>query len=291
MESRIAIILAAFGTSYEQAVPDLLHLRNRIEESFPGTAVHLAFTSKIIRRIWLQRSKDTVYIGDHPGIPAGILHVRDPLTAIAELRDTGCRSFVVQPAYMIPADEYTGLLEELEALHKDPSLQLAVARPILLEQNGKYVLELATALAADAQYAAEKGAALLYMGHGSKQQDWTPVYREFAAAMNRLYPKVFTAVATLEGGGGLEEVIGEFKDRQVGRLVLKPLMIVAGSHAENDMLGPGPQGWKSRLENAGFAVDAVLRGLGGQDGFADLLVGRITEAAEAAGVRLAEKYT
>lgn len=276
-----------FGTSFEEALPGLLNIRDRMEDTFPDATVHYAFTSKIIRRIWQQRAEDSDYRRHHPGIPEEIFQIRDPLSAMADLRDNGCSGVVVQPVYMISAEEYSVLVAEITALQMPPHLTLAVGKPVFREEgNEEDFLILARTLAGDAEYAKSRSAALLYMGHGSKHGSCEGIYQDFAAVMNHQYPDVLTVVGTVEGEPGLDRVIVQLQNQGVGKVILKPLMVAAGSHARQDMVGPKPRGWKIRLEEAGFSVQAVLRGLGEEDDFVGILVGRAADAAAEAGIQL-----
>ena len=279
-----------FGTSFEEALPGLFNIRNRLAAAFPDATVHYAFTSKIIRRIWQQRAEDPDYFRHHPGIPPEILRIRDPLTVIDDLRKAGCGGIVVQPIYMIPGAEYSLLLAEIKALELPISLLLGVGKPVLREKgNAEDFLTLARALAGDANYAESQGAALIYMGHGSRHGSSEEIYQGFAAAMNRLHPGVLTVVATVEGEPALDRIINQLQDQGISKVVLKPLMVAAGSHIRLDMVGPRPRGWKIRLEEAGFSVAAVLEGLGEQNGFTEILIRRAADAAACAGIELHEQ--
>lgn len=289
MENNNAIILAMFGTSVEDALPGLLHIRNGMIDEFPGTTVRIAFTSKILRRIWHQRADDPHYRAANPGISDQVFNVRKPLDVVNDLMDAGSCAIVVQPVYMAPAEEYQELLAAVVSFKQDnPTFSLAVGRPALGEagagQAGDEIVAAAQALACDAGYARERKAALMYMGHGSKRFSTAPLYREFAAAMVRLYPDVPTFVATVEGSLGMEKILPQLRQRGVDKIVLKPFMVVAGDHVRRDMIGPEPRGWKTRLEKEGFTVEAVLRGLGEQDGFVGIFVRHAGDAVARLGM-------
>ncbi len=294
VENNNAIILAMFGTSVEKALPGLLNIRGRMIEAFPGTPVRIAFTSKILRRIWHQRAEDSKYRADHSEIPVEVFTVQDPLSVVADLLDTGYCGIVLQPVYMTPAEEYYALLTAVESFRQDNNVPfVTVGRPALgggvTEPSEKDLTAAARVLACDAEYARERNAALVYMGHGSKHlfsTDTDTLYQKFASVMRRLYPDVVTYVATVEGSLVIDEMLPLLQKRGVGTIILKPLMVVAGDHVRRDMIGPAPRGWKKRFEQEGFSVEAVLRGLGEQDAFADIFVHHAADGAAGTDIDL-----
>jgi sirohydrochlorin cobaltochelatase len=283
-----------FGTTVAEALPGLLNVRALTAARYPATAVRIAFTSPTVRRTWRARAADPDYRIAHPLVPADIFAVRSPLDTIASLQAEGCEAVVVQPVHMAPAEEYRDLRRTVTDLagHRSPHrlpARMALGRPVLGEgpagEEGETVAA-AGALAADADLARAHGAALLYMGHGSKGFAAGPLYLHFAQAMRSLYPRVLTCVALVEGKPSLAETLPQLRRHAVRRVVLKPLMVAAGTHARRDMIGPPPRGWQHVLEGAGYEVVPVLSGLGEQDAFAGIIVRHAAEAAAAAGIVL-----
>lgn len=300
MKNSNAIVLAMFGTSVETALPGLFNIRNRMVEYFPATPVRMAFTSQIIRRIWHQRALDQAYRAAHPAVPAEIYAIIDPLSAVSRFREEGCTAVLVQPLYMAPAEEYRDLLAALAPLQsaagrgtgQGASLRVAVGRPVLGGAAGTRfsrrddIAAAAAALADDAAYAHNQNAALLYMGHGSKNMTLGDLYSSFAEEMRRQFPQVVTITAMVEGVPSIDNAIAALKEQEAAKVVLKPLMIVAGDHARKDMIGTGPRGWQRRLAENGLDVAVVLNGLGEQDAFARIFVRHAAEAARDAGIEL-----
>ena len=107
---------------------------------------------------------------------------------------------------------------------------------------------------------AEEGKAILYMGHGTEH---------FANSCYALLEYVFrdmgrkdVVIGTVEGYPGFGEAVRRIKEMGASRVELRPLMIVAGDHAKNDLAGEEEDSWKSLLEQEGYAVNCVLQGLG-----------------------------
>jgi len=299
VEHKNAIVLAMFGTTVEPALQGLLNIRDKMSRAYPRTPVRIAFTSNIIRRIWQKRAQDPAYAKNHPGVPAEILHVQGPLATMANLQDQGYDTLVVQPTHIAPAEEFLDLSAYVEGLAGietikekfKPFAKIALGRPALGTFGTRHpyaedVRAFARALAADAALARKAGAALVYMGHGNEFFPSGGSYLEFEARMRQFYPDVLTVIGCVEGFPSFDDVLARLQQEGVKNVVIKPMMIVAGDHAMNDMAGAEPDSWKSRLEKAGFAVTPVRRGLGEQDEIAEIFVRHAADAARDAGIEL-----
>ena len=173
-----------------------------------------------------------------------------------------------------------------------PFNKIALGRPALGTVGDVYPYhdDLSRAVktfANDAALARQKGAALVYMGHGNELWS-TGIYVELQQLMRNTYPEVLTFIGCVEGYPGLEEIkksLGHYTPK-IENILLKPLMIVAGDHAENDMAGDEEDSWKTVLSKAGFNVEIMFQGLGSNNQFADLFVTHIKDAAKASGINL-----
>ncbi len=294
-----AIILASFGTTVPSALPGILHIRDRMQKRFPHTEIRIAFTSNMIRRIWHKRQHDEAFKKANPSIPADIFLVKGPLATIADLQDQGFATILVQPGLITLGEEYLDLVSYINGLNsirtikaKDqPFLRLVVSRPALGTMGPKHpyvddINEVAKALAGDVEKAKEAGAALLYMGHGNRYFPSSGAYLQLVQVMNTLYPETKTYLATVEGFPRLEMVMQQMKRDKVTKVMLKPLMDVAGDHAHHDMAGSGPDSMKSVLVRNGFQVTTVMRGMGEEDGFADVFADHLAQTAIDYGITL-----
>ena len=125
------------------------------------------------------------------------------------------------------------------------------------------------------------------MGHGN--EFWsTGIYAELQKLMQETYPEVKTFIGCVEGYPDLKEVKASLSHStpKIKRILLKPLMIVAGDHATNDMAGNEEGSWKTELTHAGFNVELLLQGLGSNNQFADLFISHIKDAAKDSGIDL-----
>ena len=299
VEDKQAIVLAVFGTTVESGLKGLFNIRERLENKFPETPVRFAFTSNIIRRIWQKRAKDPQYLAANPHIPDDIIHVQGPLATIANLQDAGYNMIVVQPTHITPAEEFFDLCSYVEALDSidtikakyKPFKRLTVGRPALGNFGVKHpyakdIIAAAEALADDAELARKEKAALVYMGHGNEHYPSGGAYLELAARMRQLYPDTHTYIGSVEGYPSFDDMFEKLAKSGIKKVLLKPFMVVAGDHAKNDMVGPTPDSWKSKLEKLGIEVVPIMRGLGEEEKFAEIFVRNAAEAAEDAGIIL-----
>jgi len=294
-----AVVIAAFGTTFPDALPGILNIRERMQQQYPNTEIRIAFTSNMIRTIWHKRQNDPDYIKKNPAVPQDILAVQGPLATIANLQDEGFTTILVQPTHVTLGEEYLDLLSYVQGLNSistikektRPFKQLVIGRPALgtmgdIHPYPQDIELVAKALSADIDQAEKLNSALVYMGHGNDYFPSGGAYLQFADTMNRLSPQVKTYIGTVEGFPALDHVIQQLKRDKVQKVLLKPFMTVAGDHAQNDMAGPAAESWRSILIKEGFEVTPVLQGMGEVDSFADVFVHHLAELAKDHAIQL-----
>ena len=299
MGHKSAVVLAMFGTTVEPALKGILNIRDTAVKFYPNTEIQIAFTSNIIRKIWQDRAHDPVYAGEHPQVPAEILHIQGPLATIANLQDKGYDQIIVQPTHIALGEEFLDLSAYIKALASIETIKekfkpfhtLVIGRPVFGTFGKKHpyskdIITVARSLADDVKIAADNGAALLYMGHGNDYFPSGGSYLQFEKEMRILYPEVRTFIGTVEGFPSFEDVLARLQKENISRVVIKPFMTVAGDHAMNDMAGPEPDSWQTMLVKEGVTVIPVLRGLGEQEKFARIIVDHLSDAATDSGVIL-----
>ena len=194
--------------------------------------------------------------------------------------DNGVKNLVVQPTHLMHGAEYDELVEALED-YKDKFESVKVAEPLLGEvgEDASVVNDdketVAKALTAEAvsvagydslDAAKEDGTAFVFMGHGTSHTAAVS-YSQMQTQMTNLgYENVF--IGTVEGNPedtACEAVIEKVKEAGYKKVVLRPLMVVAGDHANNDMAGDDADSWKSMFNASGAfeSVDTQVNGLGG----------------------------
>ena len=292
------IVLAAFGVANPDSVAGITNVLARVRGTFPLAKTTLAFTSNQIRGKWRRRSRDRKWLSEHPGTSPELLNVRGILAAIADLQDEGCRRILVQPLHIYAGEEYSDLKSYVAGLNSIrtakprwmPFEALALGRPAL-GQNGPefpYLEDLeraAKALAQDARMALDMGAALVYGGHGNPYFS-TGVYTELELLLHRNHPGLKAFIGVVEGLMGTDHVAKRLLKEGVEKVLLKPLMLVAGEHAHSDLCGDEENSWRVVFEKAGMEVECDLKGLGEASAWVDIYVQNIIQTAEKHGMDL-----
>ena len=298
MHQNTAIVLAMFGTTVESALEGFLRIKQAVTTAYPNTPVRLAFTSNQIRRIWQQRAASPQYKADHPDIPDEILSIQGLLAAIANLQDSGHSRLVIQPTHITAAEEFHDLLSYVRGLMAirtmkpkwQPFDTITVGRPLLGTYSPQRpytddIEAMAAALQSDADLARSHQAALVYMGHGNHFFPSGGLYLELAARMRHMYPDTPAFIGTLEGFPTLEDILPDLRRLNIQRVILKPLLVVAGGHAIHDMVGT-KDSWQVRLEQEGLQVIPVIKGLSEQDEVLQIFVSHLADAAADVGIEL-----
>lgn len=293
-QDKTAIVLANFGTSYPEALQSLTEIQTKVQKAFPEAKVELAFTSNIIRKIWHERQSDLAFQKAHPEIPKQILYVQGPLATIANLQDAGYRTIYVQPTHIFAGEEFQDLSAYVKGLNSIKTIKqrfmpfetLAIGRPALGAPGAVFpyhedIHQAAEALASDVAMARKNGQALVYMGHGNEYFS-TGAYVELQHAMREMYPDVAIFIGVVEGFPSPEIVKESLKEQKVANVLLKPLMIVAGDHATNDMASDDEDSWKTQFEQMGIKVTTVLKGLGENPEWANIYVSHLQQLVKTA---------
>ena len=204
--------------------------------------------------------------------------------------DNGVKNLVVQPTHLMHGAEYDELSETVEK-YKDKFESVKIAEPLLGEVGAD-----ATVINADkeavakaitdeavktANYdsidaAAEDGTAFVFMGHGTEHFA-NSAYSQFENMLRDLGHES-TYVGTVEGFPGLDYVIRRLKIRDIKKVYVMPLMIVAGDHARNDLAGAEADSWDSILKADGFETEVIMKGLGEIDAIAEMFVKHLKKA-------------
>lgn len=293
-KEKTAVVIAAFGTTYDSGLSSLLKTAEELEKLAGKSPVRLAFTSNIIRKIWHERKDDAQYRKEHKNVPEYLYDVKNVLGTLADLQNEGYRAIVVQPTYITSGEEYSDLLAYVDGLNGiktmkerwKPFQMIAVGRPLTGAYDYKEDLSVfADALADDVKAAAKSKSALVYMGHGNEHLS-TGIYFELEIIMNEKYPETPVFIGTVEGHPDLGDVMKKLKASGKKSVMLKPLMLVAGDHAANDMAGDEDDSWKVILSKAGYKVTPVIEGLGENPLIRKIITDGMTKTAAEAGIKL-----
>ncbi len=259
------ILVCSFGTSFNNSrAQDIGGIEKAEQAAYPDWSVRRAFTAQII--INHVEARDGEYIDNMD-------------QALQRAVDNGVKNLIIQPTHLMHGAEYDELSEAVEG-YKDKFESVKIAEPLLgevgddatvINEDKQKVAEDITAEAVKtAGYdsldaAASDGTAFVFMGHGTSHEA-NITYDQMQTQMENLgYKNVF--IGTVEGKPADTEcqaVIQKVKDAGYKKVVLRPLMVVAGDHANNDMAGDDSDSWKSQFTDSGNfeSVDCQIAGMG-----------------------------
>ena len=260
------LLVVSFGTSFNDSrVKDIKGIEDALQAAYPDWSVLRAFTAQIIINHVQARDGEKI---------DNMQQAMDRAVA------NGVKNLVVQPTHLMHGAEYDEMMEMIDD-YRDKFESVAVAEPLLgevgadatvINEDKEAVAKAVTAEAvATAGYdsveaAAKDGTAFVFMGHGTSHTAKVS-YSQMQTAMQTLgYDNVF--IGTVEGepeSTSCENVIEAVKAAGYTKVVLRPLMVVAGDHANNDMAGADEDSWLSQFEASGAfdSVDCQIAGLGG----------------------------
>lgn len=284
------LLVVSFGTSYNDSrVEDIKGIEDALQEAYPDWAVRRAFTAQIIINHVQARDGEVI---------------DNMQQALDRAVENGVKNLVVQPTHLMHGAEYDEMAEVLEQ-YQDKFESVAIAEPMLGEvgDDATVINEDKAAVAqavADAavqeagfdsmEAVAEDGTAFVFLGHGTSHTAKVS-YSQMQTQMEELgFKNAF--IGTVEGepeDTACEAVIEKVKEAGYKKVILRPLMVVAGDHANNDMAGSEEDSWKSMFEASGSfdSVDAQIAGLGRIDAVKQLYVDHTKAAIDSLGTEAA----
>ena len=255
------LLVVSFGTSYNDSRRLTIGaIENAMEEAFPEYAVRRGFTSQII--IDHVKSRDNVAIDN----------VKQALDRAVE---NGVKTLVIQPTHLMDGLEYHELVDEV-AQYSDAFEHLAIGKPLLTSEADFQAVEQAIT-EATAEYDDGK-TAICFMGHGTEAAS-NAVYETLQDQLTQSGHENYY-IGTVEAEPSLDTVLSAVQKGTYERVILVPLMIVAGDHANNDMAGEEADSWKSTFEAAGYQVECLLNGLGELESIQKILVEHAQDAID-----------
>lgn len=260
--SDAAILVVSFGTSYNDSRDITIGaIEEAIAEACPEYEVRRAFTSQII--IDKLKERDGLEI-DNVG------------EALDRAVADGIRELLVQPTHLMNGYEYTDLAVELTG-YLDKFDRVVLGQPLLTsDEDFDGVIKAITGRTASYD---DGETAICFMGHGT-EADSNGVYARLQEKLTEGgYENYY--IGTVEAEPSLEDVIAALEAKGgYKKVVLEPLMVVAGDHANNDMAGDEEDSWKTVLEQEGYEVECILEGLGQLSAIQELYVEHIKAAIE-----------
>ena len=276
------LLVVSFGTSFNDSrVADIKSIEDALQEANPDWSVRRAFTAQIIINHIQARDGEKIDNMEQ---------------ALERAVANGVKQLVVQPTHLMHGAEYDEMCDAIDKV-RDKFESVEIAEPMLGEVgNDATIINADKEAVAKAVVAAalsesgyesttaakEAGVAYVLMGHGTAHVAKV-TYSQMATQMDKLgYENVF--IGTVEGepeNTSCEAVIAAVKEAGYTTVVLRPLMVVAGDHANNDMAGADEDSWKTMFEAAGLTVNCQISGLGRIDAIHALYVAHTKAAIDA----------
>ena len=273
------LLVVSFGTSFNDSrVADIKSIEDALQEANPDWSVRRAFTAQIIINHIQARDGEKIDNMEQ---------------ALERAVANGVKQLVVQPTHLMHGAEYDEMCDAIDKV-RDKFESVEIAEPMLGEVGSdaavinadKEAVAKAVVAAAlsESGYestaaAKEAGVAYVLMGHGTAHVAKV-TYSQMATQMDKLgYENVF--IGTVEGepeDTSCEAVIAAVKEAGYTTVVLRPLMVVAGDHANNDLAGPEEDSWASRIKAAGMTPMPNLKGLGQLKGIQDIFLSHTQNA-------------
>ena len=238
------ILIVSFGTSYSNSRHVTIGaIEDAIREAYPDYQVRRAFTAQIIIDKLKKEEK---------------IEIDNVKQALERAVKNGVKTLVVQPTHLMNGLEYNELKKELDK-YKDKFDKIALGEPLLTSDDDyKKVI---AAITSDTKEYLDGETAICFMGHGTEAKS-NKVYSTLQEKLKAAgYNDYF--VGTVEAKPSVDDLIAQVKESgKYKKVILQPLMVVAGDHANNDMAGDDKDSWVTKFKAAGFEVKPVLRGLG-----------------------------
>ena len=226
-----AVLVTSFGTSHKDTRKKCLDsIENEVKAKYGSEKVERAYTSGVIRRI----------VEKKEGI-----HIFDQNEGLEALKNKGYDEIVTMSLHILDGIEYAKLNDKYGKISK----------PLLVnDEDFEKVVN-------DEEFNSTEGNdAIVFMGHGSESAADSTYQRLQEEYVKAGKDNIF--IATVEGQVTIEDVIQKLKGRGFRKILLKPFMIVAGDHAKNDMASDEEDSWKTILQNEGYEVTPLLKGMG-----------------------------
>ncbi len=283
------ILVVSFGTSFNDSrAATIGGIEKALAKAFPEWSVRRAFTAQIIINHILARDNESIDNVEQ---------------ALKRAKDNGVKNLLIQPTHLMHGAEYDELVEAVEA-HAADFESVTISEPLLGEASDdaaivnadkKAVAEALTAEAVslagfDSLDTADKdGTAFVFIGHGTSHKA-SVAYSQMSTQMKDLkYNNVF--IGTVEGEPEETEcskVADLVNEKGYKKVIMRPLMVVAGDHANNDMAGDDDDSWKSIFTNTGYfdSIDCQIAGLGEIEDIQQIYVSHAKKAIEDSGVKV-----
>ena len=265
-KSDAAILVVSFGTSYNDSRDITIGaIEEAISQAYPEYEVRRAFTSQIIIDILKNREN---------------LEIDNVTEALDRAVTDGIKELMVQPTHLMSGFEYNDLLAELTE-YLDKFDKIILADPLLMsDADFDAVIEAITERTASYD---DGETAICFMGHGTEAKS----NQVYAILQDKLIKKGYENyyIGTVEAAPTLDDIAAALKVKGIyKKVVLEPLMVVSGDHANNDMAGEEEDSWKTILEKEGYEVTCIMEGLGQMETIQNIYIAHLKKSIDSGSV-------
>ncbi len=251
------ILVVSFGTSYNDSRSETIGaIEEAIAGAYPDYTVQRAFTAQTI---------------------IDKLKKRDGLTidnveqALDRAKKAGVKTMIVQPTLLMDGNEYNDLSDTLDE-YADDFDNLVLGDPLLTSDSDYDAV--ISAITGSTKNRDDGKTAICFMGHGTDAESNSAYAKLQDLLTGGGYDNYY--IGTVEAEPDIDDLLEAVKENaDYKKVILKPLMIVAGDHANNDMAGDEKDSWKSIFEDAGYSVDPVLQGLGSDEAIQQIFIDHV----------------
>lgn len=253
------LLVVSFGTSFnDNRRLTIGAIEEAMEKAFPDYSVRRGFTAQIVIDHIQRRGGEVI---DNVG------------QALDRAADNGVKTLIVQPTHLMNGFEYNDVVDEV-AQYADAFDRIIMGAPLLTSDEDFRIVAQAM-VDVTARYD-DGRTAICFMGHGTEAESNTVYAKMQTVLTDGGHANYF--VGTVEAEPSLDTVLELVNAGDYEKVVLQPMMIVAGDHANNDMAGDDEDTWKTAFERAGYQVECVLKGLGEYEAIQQLLVDHVKDA-------------
>lgn len=241
-----AVLVTSFGTSHKDAREKCLDsIQHKVEAKYGNERVERAYSSGIIRRILEKREGIRVF---------------DQNEGLEALKNKGYNEIITMSLYILDGIEYSKLNDKYGKITKPLLATDEDYKKIVTNEEFNNL---------------EGNDAIVFMGHGSESiadKTYQKLQNEYIkTGKNNIF------VATVDGEVTIDKVVEKLKKRKFKKILLKPFMLVAGDHAKNDMASDEEDSWKTILQNEGYEVTSILKGMGEYEFIREMFMDKLKE--------------
>ncbi|MBE6512404.1 MAG: sirohydrochlorin cobaltochelatase [Methanobrevibacter olleyae] len=254
------ILVVSFGTSYNNnRALTIGAIEKDIDEAFPDYEMRRAFTSQMVINILKKRDG---------------LAIDNVEEALERALDDGVKTVIIQPTHIMNGTEYHFKIKDTVDKYIDKFENIPIAEPLLISDED--FEDLIASITSKGDY--DEDTAVVFMGHGSPAES-NMVYTKLQGMLNdKGFDNYY--IGTVEAKPDYDDVLAMVKEGDYKKIVLKPLMVVAGDHAQNDMAGDEEDSWKSMFASEGYEVECVIEGLAQSKDIRDVYIKHVQNAID-----------